>query len=297
MLPSKLPTNSKRPIEPYYERRALLRKVAKETLVKMPDIVRRATIRGAPRSLLVTRKLTPPLQRSNSCYPNFKETKVKVVNADTLDAALALQSAHDILESKDLGRILVLSFANAQKPGGGWQNGAMAQEEAICYRSTLAATLNEKFYPMAKDACIYSPGVIIFRENFGRGHSFMWIEKPELLPIVAVVSMAATERPKVDKSVMPFKYKQNSERTLMKNKMRLVLRLADSQYHKRLVLGAIGCGVFAHPVQEVANCWKRVLQEDEFKGWFEMVLFAVLDDSHNFETIRIFKGTLHNLDL
>lgn len=128
-----------------------------------------------------------------------------------MDAALALHNAHDIHESKDLGKILVLSFANARKHGGGWQNGAMDQEGAICYRSTLAATLHEKFYPMARDACIYSSGAIIFRWNFERGHSFMWVVKLELLPIVAVVTMAATERPKVDKPVMPFKYKQDSE--------------------------------------------------------------------------------------
>lgn len=83
----------------------------------------------------------------------------------------------------------------------------------------------------------------------------------------------------------------------MEYKMRLVLRVAGSQYHKRLVLGAIGCGVFAHLVQEVANCRKRVLQEGEFKGWFEMVLLAVLGNSENLESFRIFNGTLHNLDL
>lgn len=279
------------------DRRALLRKVAEETLNKMHGIVQGTSIHGTPHSLLVTGKLAPPLQRSKSYYPNFKKTEVKVVNSDTLDAALALHYAHDILESNDMQQILVLNFANAKRPGGGWRNGAMAQEEAICYRSTLAATLKKDFYPMADDACIYSPGVVIFRENFERGHSFMWTEKPELLPIVAAVSMAATEKSKVDKSAMPFRYKQDSERTLMEEKMRMVLRVAGDNYHRRLVLGAIGCGVFAHPVHEVANCWKRVLQENEFKGWFEMVLFAVLDSSDDLETFRVFKKTLHNLNL
>lgn len=279
------------------ERRPLLRKVAKETLEKMPDILRGTTMRGSPFSFLVTKELAPPLQRSKSHYPDLKETQVKVVNSDTLDAALALHYAHDIFESNDLQEILVLNFANATKPGGGWENGAMAQEEAICYRSTLAATLKKKFYPMADDACIYSPGVVIFREDFERGHSFMWTEKPELLPIVAVISMAATEKPGVDKSVQPFRYKQSSQRTLMEDKMRMILRVAGDTFHRRLVLGAIGCGVFLHPVQEVADCWKRVLQEEEFKGWFEMVLFAVLDTSDNTETFRIFKNTLHGLEM
>lgn len=277
------------------ERRTLLRKHAQETLNKMPDIVQGTTIRGSPRSFLVTGKLAPPLQTTNSYYPNFERTQTKVVNSDTLDAALALHYAHDILESSDLEHVLVLNFANAGKAGGGWQNGAMAQEESICYRSTLAATLKEDFYPMAEDACIYSPGVVVFRENFERGHSFMWTEKPELLPIIAVISMAAKEKPKVDKSVLPFKYQQDSDRTQMEDKMRMILRVAADNYHRRLVLGAFGCGAFRHPVQEVADCWKSVLQEEEFKGWFEMIVFAVLDPSRDSETFRIFNNTLHNL--
>lgn len=278
--------------------RQTLKKVAEETLSKMPAVLRGTTIRGDPHSLLVTPELAPPLQSTQSrYYPDFKTTQVKVVNSDTLDAALALHYAHDILENKDLQQILVLNFANAEKPGGGWRNGAMAQEEAICYRSTLIATLDKRFYPMAEGTCIYSPGVVIFRESFERGHSFMWTEKPHLLPIVSAVSVAATVKPKVDKSVLPFRYRKDSERTLMEDKMRMILRVAGDNYHRRLVLGAIGCGVYAHPPFEVANCWKRVLQEKEFKGWFETVLFAVLDRSTNRENFRVFKETLHNLEL
>jgi len=68
-----------------------------------------------------------------------------------------------------------------------------------------------------------------------------------------------------------------TDRTLTKNKIRLSLRIAASQGHRRLVLGALGCGAFRNPNGEVASCWKEVLRETEFRGWWETVVFAVLD--------------------
>lgn len=277
-------------------KRTLLKKVADETMKKIPSILQGNFARGPPFGYKVGDKTAPPLDPTNY-FPNFKNTQVKVVNSDTLDAALALHNARDILESQDGKEILVLSFANAYRPGGGWKNGAMAQEEAICYRSTLSATLPRRFYPLSKRECIYSPCVTVFRENVERGHSFMWADKPDLLPMVAVVTMAATNKPAVDKSVTPFRYKHDSERMLTEDNMRMILRVAGDNYHRRLVLGAIGCGVFGHPSQQVAECWKKVLQEEEFKGWFETILFAVLDRSDNSHTFRAFKDTLHNLKI
>ena len=43
------------------------------------------------------------------------------------------------------------------------------------------------------------------------------------------------------------------------------------------MLGAMGCGAFRNPAEDVAACWREVLLEVEFDGWFEGVVFAVLD--------------------
>jgi uncharacterized protein (TIGR02452 family) len=60
--------------------------------------------------------------------------------------------------------------------------------------------------------------------------------------------------------------------------MRLSLRIAATQGHRRFVLGALGCGAFGNPTNEVAICWKEVLTEPEFRdGWWEELVFAVLD--------------------
>jgi uncharacterized protein (TIGR02452 family) len=67
-------------------------------------------------------------------------------------------------------------------------------------------------------------------------------------------------------------------RELTKDKMRRCLRLAAAKGHTMLVLGAIGCGAFRNPPQEVADCWLEVLSESEFAGgWFKEIWFAVYD--------------------
>ena len=74
----------------------------------------------------------------------------------------------------------VLNFASAKKPGGGFMNGAQAQEESIARASTLYPSLisNEgrKFYAhyradpdnaLYTHAMVYSPAVVLFRDDMG----------------------------------------------------------------------------------------------------------------------------------
>jgi uncharacterized protein (TIGR02452 family) len=63
-------------------------------------------------------------------------------------------------------------------------------------------------------------------------------------------------------------------------KMRLVLRAAARAGHHQLVLGALGCGVYANPPEQVARCWLEVLQDPEFTAgghWWQDIVFAVYD--------------------
>lgn len=75
------------------------------------------------------------------------------------------------------GKVAVLSYASARNPGGGYLNGAQAQEEALCRGSALYTTLlrapeyyahhraeRDAFYT---DRVIHSPGVPVFRDDRG----------------------------------------------------------------------------------------------------------------------------------
>ncbi|EAQ84236.1 hypothetical protein CHGG_10640 [Chaetomium globosum CBS 148.51] len=89
-------------------------------------------------------------------------------------------------------------------------------------------------------------------------------------------------------------FQSDTDRDLTKRNMRLVLRIAAHHRHRHLVLGALGCGVYANPPEDVAHCWLEVLREDEFSGgWWQQICFAVFDPSGtgNYE---VFMRVLHD---
>jgi len=265
------------PISRDDDRRKTLAEVAEETWRLLPGLL--ATRPDITTDSYLCRKETLDPARC----PKLEPTKVRVVDSDTIDAALALPpNPHR--------PVAVLNMANANHAGGGWQHGALAQEEAICYRSSLAKTLHRKHYPIPDDAAIYSPTVLLIRDNMKHGHDLLDFRDPSQLDVVSVISCAAVCQPflKKDASGRPT-YRDQKDVKLMKEKMRVVLRTAIRNKHRQVVLGALGCGAFGNPRHVVASMWKEVLREPEFQGgyWSEMV-FAVLDakGESNFKVFR-----------
>ncbi|KAJ5388316.1 hypothetical protein N7509_010857 [Penicillium cosmopolitanum] len=272
--------------------------VTKDTLEVIPYIIKSLEALGeAPRASMVyeqSEESCPPLDRENPYFPDQK-TDVRVVLEDTFDAALALGNMHQYLGSQDRTPVCVLNFANKTYIGGGFYTGSKAQEEDLCRRSTLIETLHPQLYPMDDDECIYSPSVFVFRENASKNHKIMWTDRVSILPEVSVISMAAEQRPTLNRAGDD--YANSPSRELMKNKMRLILRVAANSYHRRLVLGAIGCGAFGHPSKRVAELWLDVLSEEEFGGWFETIVFAVWDPKPPHQVFKDFYGVLAGQNL
>ncbi|MFA3878457.1 TIGR02452 family protein [Streptomyces sp. MMCC 100] len=175
------------------------------------------------------------------------------------------------------GEVAVLNFASARNPGGGYLNGAQAQEEALCRASALYTCLVRvrEFYdhhrahrdPFYTDRVIHSPGVPVFRDDRGR-----LLDEPytaEFLtsaaPNAGVVLRTAPERaPEV-----PAALAVRAER---------VLETAAAHGYRRLVLGAWGCGVFRNDPAQVAGAFRALLGPGgRFAGAFERVAFGILD--------------------
>src|SRR4051794_37874965 len=79
-----------------------------------------------------TRSYPPGARVKVPAFPD-RPTRIEVVNTTTLDAARGLA---------DKGhRVAALNFASAKNPGGGFLNGARAQEESLARASGLYAML------------------------------------------------------------------------------------------------------------------------------------------------------------
>jgi uncharacterized protein (TIGR02452 family) len=177
-----------------------------------------------------------------------------------------------------------LVFASARNPGGGFLNGARAQEEDIARASALHECLRTvpDFYAHHRrepdlrysDRVIYCPEVPVFRDADGTlleeayGLSFLVAAAPNLGAILA-------QQPDLAGTV-PAALNRRAER---------VLRVAAAHGHRRIVLGAWGCGVFRNPPEIVAEAWRHALTEVPA---FEHVVFAILDRTGDGPTFRAF---------
>ncbi|KAK4204620.1 hypothetical protein QBC40DRAFT_336799 [Triangularia verruculosa] len=303
------------PDPPAMSTREELRKVAIGTKSALPLILKKLRDDGEDLAKKSRKFTLEDISRldPNLCprFPN--KATIRVINSDTLDAAIEEITALSKEDNANHHAFpAVVNFANDARPGGGWLNGAMAQEEAICYRSSLHLSLKQKDYPISPNkyttAAIYSPYVLIIRGTERTGHKLLPFSVIKSDPkVVSVLSVAAIHAPPLqtikydshapgepDQLVV---FRKDSDRDLTKQKMRLVLRTAAAYRHRRIILGAFGCGVFKNPPEDVAHCWLEVLREKEFGGagnWWKAVTFAVYEPKPQFEgNLDIFTRVLN----
>lgn len=282
-------TTSSSPVRPprtnHQARREALAAVAAETRTVLPDILRKLpSIQAAKAEALFLDRLAP---LDPADCPGYTKTAIQVVNEDTFNAAITLASSLPPPTSTTSARVAVLNMASHSSPGGGWIRGAFAQEEMLCYRSSLSLSLHRRYYPWKQRMGLYTRDVVVIRSDMPSGHALLAHLPADQLPVVSALSIAALRTPAISTSTVRLEdgstvdeemYARPQDRDLTKDKMRLCLRMAAARGHGRLVLGALGCGAFRNPPGEVARCWREVFAEAEFAGgWWESVVFAVYD--------------------
>lgn len=192
--------------------------------------------------------------------PAVRGTHVEVTGESTLAAARRLG-----------GEVAALVFASARNPGGGFLNGAQAQEESVARSSGLYPCLRAAgdFYAFHRahaeltysDRVIYSPAVPVFRDDRGAlltkpyPVAFLTSAAPNLSAIRSNQPELAAEVPAV-----------------LRRRAARVLAIAAAHGHRRLVLGAWGCGVFGNDPATVAAAFAAALARHPM----EQVVFAVL---------------------
>ncbi|MFF3148353.1 TIGR02452 family protein [Streptomyces sp. NPDC057927] len=184
------------------------------------------------------------------------------------------------LVGKDAGRsadpVAVLNFASARNPGGGFLNGAQAQEEALCRASALYSCLlrAREFYdhhrahrdPFYTDRVIHSPAVPVFRDDRGG-----LLDEPYTVGFLT----AAAPNAGVVLRTVPERAPELGPALAVRAER--VLETAAAHGYRRLVLGAWGCGVFRNDPAQVAGAFHDLLVEGRFEGAFDHVVFGVLD--------------------
>ncbi|MCP3803115.1 TIGR02452 family protein [Allokutzneria sp. A3M-2-11 16] len=210
--------------------------------------------------------------------PREAEPFVEVVNESSLDAARRLG-----------GDLACLVFASARNPGGGFLNGAQAQEESLARGSALYPCLRAAwdFYVHHRgdpdltysDRVIYSPGVPVFRDDKGN-----LLDQPYPVSFLtsAAPNLQAIARNQPERAA-------GVPEALRRRAMR-VLEVAADNGHRRLVLGAWGCGVFGNDPSTVADAFAEALRRGP---WFEHVTFAVLDRGRDAPIYTAFRDRLN----
>ncbi|MEW1587650.1 TIGR02452 family protein [Micromonospora vinacea] len=212
------------------------------------------------------------------------EGTVEVTNESTLQAARRLAPG-----------AACLVFASAKSPGGGFLNGAEAQEESIARSSALYPCLRAapEFYAYHReqrdlrysDRVIFSPDVPVFRDDEGSlldqpyTTSFLTAAAPNLGAILGNQPEHVADVPAV-----------------LARRARRVLEVAAAHGQRTLVLGAWGCGVFRNDPATVADTLADALREVDR---FDHVVFAIRDNLPGTPVYRTFRerfpGTAANV--
>lgn len=197
--------------------------------------------------------------------------------------------------------ITVHNMASLKRPGGGFLTGGNMQEEFLCARTTLHASLHDDFYALPDVGGIFTPDVLVFRDE-----NAIDLPKRERF-FINVISAGVTRHPenrgRYDERELGCSCGVSycdRDRDIVVRKMKAVMRIAQMKNTKQLVLGAWGCGVFNHPVKEVAKLWRKVIAgsprqrrppAEQWEG-IDEIIFAIPRPEHRKEFLHAFDDIL-----
>lgn len=213
--------------------------------------------------------------------PSRKEHRITVEEMDTLVAATKFL---------EIGECpVVLNFANPYVPGGKFLEGTIAQEESICQRTTLYASLTsntaKNMYeynqiassPLYTDYMLYSPNVYLIRD-----------EAYELIPPRNVFSVITAAAVSITHAAMN-EPQYNIDQAMLE-RIRKILTIAILHKKRTIILGAWGCGAYGNSPDSVSRYFEQVLIREGFLNFFDHVMFAIKDTTKDKKNLRTFQN-------
>lgn len=224
----------------------------------------------------------PPLSIKIQYNPNYqykydknKSSKIYLHNMDTIDCAFLYENP------------LILNLADDIYPGGWVNNGSSAQEESLFRRTNYHLSRIKELYPIMEEEVIYSPQITVIK-----GSDLQPINNTKQLDFIAC---PAIKYPFLDEDGLL----EEEDSALLKKKIETIIQVASKYGHDTIIFGAMGCGAWENPPQEVAKIFKEVLSK--YNGCITNYIFAILDtdldenlyiDHENKSNYEIFKNIL-----
>jgi len=188
----------------------------------------------------------------------------EVVNESVVDTIFRLENCG------------VLNFASAKNPGGGFLNGAVAQEECLAISSDLYNSQLQAFqYYDINRKC----GTLLYTHNMIYSQGITFIRNSSLNTVTTPVTANVVTSPAVNAGA--YYRNENGEKSTvletMEKRMRYILKLFAARGDSKIILGAFGCGVFENDAADVADIFYKLLKNEGLEKYFKYISFAVYD--------------------
>lgn len=180
-----------------------------------------------------------------------------------------------IYKYRNFSNIAILNFASYRHPGGGFLNGSIAQEEALCHSSILFNVLNEMedFYKWNNEnvnnllycnRAIYTPKVKFIINS---------VEIDVDVLTCAAPNLGAARK----KSCSSF---ENT--TMLYDRIKFIKEIIEQNKVTTFIAGAFGCGAFKQNPEEVANIFNTIFN----KTSIDNIIMAVPGKNENSKTFE-----------
>ena len=212
---------------------------------------------------------------------DIKDSKNEIIDTEF---SVELNSTLNICELYKEVNPCVLNFASAKNPGGGFQNGSMAQEESLAISTTMYEHIkncsmyelnrNDPLNGVYHNIGIFTPNVQVIRNEEGE-----LLNKPYKISIISI--------PAVNTSIASQYLDRKGLILSIAKRMNLMFHIAASNDIDVLILGSWGCGVFGGDIDIYAQLYMKLLTT-KYENVFKEVIFATYSSEH----IHVFESAL-----
>lgn len=186
---------------------------------------------------------------NNSSYYANCSADVGIIDSDCLSAAI---NSYDILANTT-----ILNFASWTQPGGGYLNGAMAQEESLCSESNLYEILNHERFACIYESNKYDKNSGLYRNQVIFTPSVKFIRDGKTYEFNVLTCAAPNYKEAIRNGISDEEIKK-----VYKDRIRYIYQILENEMQDLLIAGAWGCGVFGNSLDYAIECFKECATTD-----------------------------------